>query len=157
MFELVKLLLNKLCLWPLNTSTFRQSTFMLRCFVNLFIESVLLVGTFKYAFEHIEDIDEATEPAFAGFGNNIIIFISSLNIIKYLYFVIYQAFVTSMFIYIWMISKRHSISSTIDQLEFYVNESKNPFVTIVNEFYLFDFLIFVPFFVVFIFINKESK
>lgn len=107
MFDLSKLLLKKLCLWPFPTSSFIQITSVLRFFLNLFIESVLLIGTFKYALEHLDDIDEATEPAFASF-----------------------AFATSMFIYIWMISKRRSISSTIDQLEFYVNESKTFFLHI---------------------------
>lgn len=71
-------------------------------FVKLFTETILLVGTFKYAFQYIDDIYEATEPAFAGF-----------------------AFATSMFIYIWMISKKTSINASIKQLEFYVNESKS--------------------------------
>lgn len=105
MFDLSKLLLNKLCLWPLPTSSFVQTTSVLRYILNIFIESVLLIGTFKYALEHLDDIDEATEPAFASF-----------------------AFATSMFIYIWMISKRRSISTTIDQLEFYVNESKSFYI-----------------------------
>lgn len=102
MLELSKLLLKKLRLWPLAASSFIQITTMLQFLVNLIIESVLLIGTFKYALEHLQDFDEATEPAFASF-----------------------AFATSMFIYIWMISKRRSISFAIDQLEFYVNESKN--------------------------------
>lgn len=102
MLELCKLLLRKLYLLPLATSTLKQVISVLHYVLNLTIEAVLLVGTLKYALQHIEDIDDATEPAFASF-----------------------AFATSMFVYIWMISKRRTICLAIDHLEKYVNESKN--------------------------------
>lgn len=98
MLELCKLLLKKLRLWPLSIT----STTSNLCHIsNLIIEAILLIGTFKYAFQHLDDINEATEPAFAGF-----------------------AFATSMFIYIWMISKKKSINFAIEQLETEVNGSK---------------------------------
>lgn len=102
MLDLCKILLEKLCLWPLETTTSMHVTAIFCYFYKLFTEAILLVGTFKYAFQYIDDIYEATEPAFAGF-----------------------AFATSMFIYIWMISKKKPINKTIGQLEIYVNESKH--------------------------------
>lgn len=107
MFELSKFLLKRLRLWPLATSFSVETASILLYFVNLIIESVILIGTFKYALQHIQDVDEATEPAFASF-----------------------AFATSMFIYIWMILKRSAISLSIERLEFYVNTSKTFFFPI---------------------------
>lgn len=104
MFELSKLLLKRLRLWPLATSSVVETTSVLLYFVNLIIELMLLIGSFVYAVQHIQDVDEATETAFVSF-----------------------AFATTMFIYIWMISKRSAISFSMERLEFYVNESKNGF------------------------------
>lgn len=99
MLDLCKILLTKLRLWPLATSM--QTLSILRFIVFLSILAVLIIGTLQYALQHMDDIDEATEPAFASF-----------------------AFSTSMFIYIWMLSQRHKISSAIEQLEICVEKSK---------------------------------
>lgn len=104
MLDLCKFLLEKLRLWPLTTSPSIQKKSILCYILLLFIEAILLIGTFKYAFQHLSNIDEATEPAFAGF-----------------------AFATSMFIFIWMISKRKSINFVIGELETEANESKMNF------------------------------
>lgn len=102
MLDLCKYLLAKLRLWPLATSPSIGKKSILCYILLLFIEAILLIGTFKYALQHLDDIDEATEPAFAGF-----------------------AFATSMFIFIWMISMKSSINYVIGELEMEVNESKS--------------------------------
>lgn len=100
MLNLCKNLLDKLYLWPLETSSSMKTTSIFRYAVNLSIEMIVFITSFIYVLKNLQDIDEATEPGFACF-----------------------AFLTSMFIYVWMISKKKLISSSIDQLESCVDKS----------------------------------
>ncbi|XP_055319545.1 uncharacterized protein LOC129577107 [Sitodiplosis mosellana] len=99
MLKLCKVLLEELCLWPLATSPSMNKRSIFRYAVNLSIETTVLTTTLIYVLQNLQNIDEATEPGFACF-----------------------AYATSMFIYVWMISKKHLISSSIDHLECCVNE-----------------------------------
>lgn len=101
MLNLCKLLLRVLRLWPLETSTTSHVTSYLRYSVKLLIEGTVLVGSFLYVLTNLDDVDEATEPGFVCF-----------------------AFGTTLFIYVWLISKKRSIETTIELLESNVNESK---------------------------------
>lgn len=102
MLNLCKNLLAKLYLWPLETSPSMKITSIFRYAVNLSIELIVFMALFIYVLQNLQDIDEATEPGFVCF-----------------------AYLTSMFIYIWMISKKELISSSINHLEFCVNESND--------------------------------
>lgn len=77
------------------TSNFRHILF-------LSVEMTVGIGSFIYVIQNIENIDEATEPGFVCF-----------------------AYSTSMFIYVWLISKKRSISLAIDKMETRVHESKS--------------------------------
>lgn len=101
MLQMCKILLKKLYLWPLAQSASMKVLSVVRYAVNLSIEMTVLVTTFIYVLQNLDNVEEATEPGFACF-----------------------AIGTSMFIYVWMISKIQSISLVIDELEAFVNESK---------------------------------
>lgn len=109
MLKLCKILLAKLYLWPLSTSSSMKTTSIFRYSVNLSIELIVFITSFVYVLKNLQDIDEATEPGFACF-----------------------AILTSMFIYVWMISQKQLISSSIDHLEFCINESNDFSSTIQN-------------------------
>ena len=105
MLRMCKILLKKLYLWPLPQSASMKGLSIVRYAVNLSIEMTVLVTTLIYVLHNLDNVEEATEPGFACF-----------------------AIGTSMFIYVWMISKKHAISSTIDELEAVVNKSKKNFL-----------------------------
>lgn len=109
MLKFCKILLAKLYLWPLSESSSMKTTSIFRYSVNLSIELIVFITSFVYVLQNLQDIDEATEPGFVCF-----------------------AYLTSMFIYVWMISKKQLISSSIDHLEFCVNESNDFSSTIQN-------------------------
>lgn len=101
MLNLCKLLLRVLRLWPLEISTTSRVTSYLRYSVKLMIEGSVLIGSFLYVLNNLDDVDEATEPGFVCF-----------------------AFGTTVFIYVWLISKKRSIETAIEFLESNVNDSK---------------------------------
>lgn len=100
MLNLCKLLLRVLRVWPLETSPTSHVISYLRYFVKLLIEVSWLIGSFLYVLNNLDDVDEATEPGFVCF-----------------------ALGTTIFIYVWLISKKRSIETVIEIIESNVNES----------------------------------
>lgn len=101
MLILCKIWLGKLHLWPLEVSPIDHVMSTVRYSVYLSIEMTTLIGSFLYVLSNLGDIDEATEPGFVCF-----------------------AFGTTVFIYVWLVSKKHLIESAIDKLELCVNASE---------------------------------
>lgn len=100
MLVLCKYLLNFLRLWPLAESRSDYVVSISRYTVIFFLEITLLIGSFLYVLSHLNDIDEATDPGFACF-----------------------AFLTTIFIYVWLISKKRLIKTVMETLESSANQS----------------------------------
>lgn len=101
MLKLCKILLAKLHLWPLDVSPSMQTISISHYTLNLLIEFTVFTASLIYVLQNLQDIDEATEPGFACF-----------------------AFLTSMFIYVWLISKKHLIGLAVEHLESCISKSK---------------------------------
>lgn len=99
MLNLCKTLLGELRLRPTSVS---PTTAMLHYSVRLLIEIITITGSFIHLLRIMDHIDEAIESGFVCF-----------------------AFITTIFIYTWMIVKKYKIEQSIDDLECYVNESNS--------------------------------
>lgn len=98
MLTLLKTKLNLLCLWPTTLSPMKL---FIRYSTGVTFEAVSFIGVFLYALRIKEDFAALIETCFVCVG-----------------------LATTMFIYTWLVVRRHQIEQSIDQLESYVNESK---------------------------------
>lgn len=100
MLVLCKYLLSFLRLWPLTGSRYDYVVSISRYTMIFSLLITLLIGSFLYVLSHLDDIDEATDPGFTCF-----------------------AFLTTTFMYVWLISKKRLIKTVMETLESSVNES----------------------------------
>lgn len=100
MLVFCKYLLNFLRLWPLAESRSDYVVSISRYTMVFSLLITVLIGSFLYVLSHLDDIDEATDPGFTCF-----------------------AFLTSTFMYVWLISKKCLIKTVMETLESSVNDS----------------------------------
>lgn len=120
MLVLCKYLLNFLRLWPLAESRSDYMVSISRYTMIFSLEITLWIGSFLYVLSHLDDIDEATDPGFTCF-----------------------AFLTTIFIYVWLISKKRLIRTVMETLESSANESNTSILQILwliyQQYSLFSF------------------
>lgn len=102
-----KTYLKLLSLWSIPGWAWLTSPIItkIRYSIILLFGVTLLVGSFRFAVLHLDDVNEATEPGFVCF-----------------------AFITSLFAYCWMINKKSLITRAINLVESTVDKSNFVFL-----------------------------